>query len=151
MVYSIPCSFFIEYIKHPITCIICTCTHQIQTSSLKPVGLYVIQKLVGLGDCLKISSTGEKNELRAAQYKFSVIGLARKFLGLKYQISRVTSQCSCLCNPLTSVPWWMCAVDDHNMIASHKWHNPKVFTYSFSNLQLGHGNSISTCPLWTAK
>ena len=44
-----------------------------------------------------------------------------------------------------------CAVDDHNMIASHKWHNPKVCTYSFCKLQLGHGNSISTCFLWTVK
>ena len=48
------------------------------------VCLYVIQKLVGPGLCREISSAREKNELRAARSakNFSVMGLARKVLGL---------------------------------------------------------------------
>ena len=62
-------------------------THQFQTLSLKPVGklmvcLYVIQKIVGPGVCREISSAREKNELHRSAKNFSVMGMARKCLGL---------------------------------------------------------------------
>ena len=60
-------------------------------------GLYVIQKSVGPGACCKISSTREKNS--CAQHEdFSVMGFARKVLGLKYRVLRLKMVVSDLSN-----------------------------------------------------
>ena len=48
-------------------------------------GLYVIQKLVGPGAFCEISSTRERNELRAARKIF--LGLKYHVLGLKMVVS----------------------------------------------------------------